>query len=74
MRRFFGGGGKFKKNDVVKLKEGAPFESPKPGSVGIIANTQRGDEPSYEVEFINSRGAVTERLVVKEVYLSPMEG
>lgn len=65
MRRFFGGGGKFKQSDVVKLKEGTPYEHLEAGQVGVILTVRRGDEPSYEVEFLDSRGGVLDRVFVK---------
>lgn len=73
MRRFFGGKrGKFKVNDLVKLKDDAthPHLS---GSVGIVVVAYGGDYPAYEVEFINAQGAVLDRLTLKEAELSIVE-
>ena len=73
MRRFFGGGTKFKQSDVVKLREGAPFEHLQTGQVGVVIKVRKGDDTSYEVEFLDSRGGVLDRVFVKEVYLSEVE-
>lgn len=75
MRRFFGGRGsaKFKKNDLVKLEEGAPYAHLLPGTIGVVAEAYGGESPSYEIEFIDASGATLDRLVVKEVHLSRID-
>lgn len=74
MRRFFGGRGtnKFRQNDLVKLSEESPYSNLPGGTVGIVVSVYTGPNPSYEVEFVDARGGVMDRLVVKEAHLSPI--
>lgn len=72
----FGGRGKparFKKNDVVKLNERAPYSHLRLGEVGVVLRVYADLEPSYEIEFVDGRGATLDRLVVKDEFLSGLD-
>ncbi len=74
VRRFFGGRStKFKRHDVVRLEEGAPYGSLQAGAVGVVIAVHPGDRPSYEVEFVDARGVTLDRLVVEEAHLSGVD-
>ena len=75
MRRFFGGGKptRFKKNDLVELSVSGIYPNLPAGSIGMVTRVLAEDGPSYEVEFIDARGATLDRLTVQETHLSPVE-
>ena len=71
---FFGGRStKFKRHDVVRLEEGAPYGSLQAGAIGVVISVHPGERPSYEVEFVDARGVTLDRLVVEEVHLSGVD-
>jgi len=70
VRRFFGGRStKYRQNDLVKLGDSAPYSHISAGMVGVVMGVYVGPDTSYDVEFLDARGGVLDRMVVKEVHL-----
>ncbi len=74
---------RFKKRQVVRLKEDAPSGGPKAGSVGPVVGIRAGYPPLrggpgkpsfYEVELMDARGTSLGRSTVEESLLEKAEG